>query len=1142
MVFAGLGGNNIFGQSKFTPYDNLPGIIKSYKPAYSNNYVGWAKMLYQYPVNFNEITNSFEKYMNEHPGEKSAIIRYYKIWSNQVGVYATQDGVINLPDVDELNFKTRQMQLKAHSKLKAINESNSNWTFLGPKQTFALNKNDEVPAPGVKPWQVNVYSIDVAPSNENIIYAGTETGFVNKSIDKGETWHLLALDYPFGKGGIRATAIDPTNPDIVYVSAGNQIHKTVDGGTTWTPLLPSNNIFYPVRMKIDLTNPSKIITSSSDGVHVSFDAGDTWQKKWTKEAWDIDFKPGNSDSVFVLSVNSSGYYDFLVSTDGGVSFSVDASFPSDRKEKSGGLIAVTPANENVIFVTLLSIDEVGNAPYVYKGVFDGSAYSWQLLKKGEDQSTGGLGGFTNGQGYFDLILAVSPVDENIVFWGTCSIYKSTDGGSNYTKIGGYGGDFKMIHPDIQDIKMMPNGDTWVSTDGGVNYTSDNFISQDNHKPLVNGLVGSDMWGFGQGWNEDIVVGGRYHNGNVGIADFYGDKALSLGGAESSTGWVIQGRSRHAAFTDIGNIVLPKTAESVPEGNFSFNKFPNMENHGGRRSNLLFHPNYHNTVYVSEENGFWRSMDGGVEFELLNTFGGEVMYMQISFKNPDVIYVDVAGSGLHKSEDGGLTWIHKPSLTDGTSGSSSWNGYLFFDISPYDESVVYACYTNSYRTSNVGRIYRSSDGGDTWTEWTAGLSEYTKNLIVQPTTDGVDLVYLINSTGIGKTASVYYRRSDENSWTKFDDGFPKNMRVNLGLPFFRDSKLRIAGRAGVWESPLQEEVFTPLVNPWCPKKEYDCSLDTVCFDDHSMLNHEGAAWHWEFSPAPLYINNSDIRNPKVVFGEVGACDVTMSVTIDGQTYSHTISEMVLFSSCPSIYDCNNPAEIPKAGWSVLDYDYQKSDDRSASKAIDGDVGTFWQTLWNTSYTYPHFIEIDMGETYMAHKFIYLPRQDGKITGNIGDYKLYMSLDKDDWGEPVKIGTFSESSSPKTVVLDSPVEARYFRFLAESEVNDAKVWCAVAELSVVGCVGTQTDINDTRSEVVKAWPVPTDGIVNLALFKSEGQELEYTMFNVSGQVVDRGFVNGFSDNFTIDLSEYLTGLYFIILQDKQGVKYRVKVVKK
>ncbi|MBK6498806.1 MAG: hypothetical protein IPG00_11860 [Saprospiraceae bacterium] len=72
--------------------------------------------------------------------------------------------------------------------------------------------------------------------------------------------------------------------------------------------------------------------------------------------------------------------------------------------------------------------------------------------------------------------------------------------------------------------------------------------------------------------KDIVVGGRYHNGNTAIADFYNGKALSMGGAESLTGWVLHAKSGHVAFDDLGGgMDLPSTAEGPIEGNFIFSK-------------------------------------------------------------------------------------------------------------------------------------------------------------------------------------------------------------------------------------------------------------------------------------------------------------------------------------------------------------------------------------------------------------------------------------------------------------------------------------------------------------------------------------------------------------------------------------------
>lgn len=64
----------------------------------------------------------------------------------------------------------------------------------------------------------------------------------------------------------------------------------------------------------------------------------------------------------------------------------------------------------------------------------------------------------------------------------------------------------------------------------------------------------------------------------------------MGGGESPTGWVLNEKDRHVAFNDLGDgWILPKAATDIPEGRFTFTKFPNMEEYGGRRSNLVHHP-------------------------------------------------------------------------------------------------------------------------------------------------------------------------------------------------------------------------------------------------------------------------------------------------------------------------------------------------------------------------------------------------------------------------------------------------------------------------------------------------------------------------------------------------------------------------
>ena len=1117
------------GQQLFTPYDNFPGLIISHKPAFDADFPEWGKMLYAYPVNFNDINTAYEKYMRSHEGEKNALIRYFKQWREAVGPYAQPDGSIVVPDLQE--FYSGLSEAQKNAVQRAIQRDEANWTFVGPVETYWLNESGSSTDPLSCPWQVNVYAFDVAATDYDVLYVGTETGYMNKTTDGGFNWQFLASEYPFG-GGVTAVAIHPDDANTVFVSAGNNIHLTTDGGLSWVPLLQSGDQFYANRLKIDDEDPQLILASSADGVYVTINGGNTWTQKWSSPVWDVDIKPDNHNIQYALT-RSGNYFALAVSTNGGQSFSLEPSFPSSIVESSGGLLAVTPASPDQLWVIMLSAD---NTPYLYRGEYNSGNWYWDLISTGQTSTFQ----MNNGQGYFDLVLDVSPINANYIMVGTTTLFKSLNGGLSFTAVGGYSGNFS-IHPDIQDIKMLPNGNTWVSTDGGMNLTTDNFGTQANYHVRVNGLIGSDFWGFDQGWNEDIMVGGRYHNGNTAIADFYNPKALRMGGAESPTGWVIQGRSRHVAFNDLGNgWILPNTAEGEPEGRFIFSKYPNMDEYGGRRSNLVTHPNYYGIFFLGEENSFWKSTDMGVNYELLYTFPGRVRYLQISYKNPDVFYADIVNYGLYKSEDGGLTWEQKPALCNSPNGTSYWKGKLFFAISPYDENVIYACLSNGTWTADVGKVFKSVDGGDSWEDWTGSLSEYTKNLVVQPSPEGTDIVYMFSTSREGAVAGVYCRTEGMDDWETFSTNYPAGMDVNMALPFYRDGKLRVAGNSGVWESPLKEPEFTPIINPWVERAHFNCMLDTLYFDDHSIMNHTGTSWNWEITPEPVFIEDPNMRNPKVVLGNPGSYSVTLTVTKNGQDYSKTIENMITTTTCPSIEDCSNPAELPKDIWELLYVDSEEVVYPGlAVMSFDDDPETIWHTRWSTGTDpYPHEIQIDMGETYRIYGFTYLTRQTG-VNGRIKDYELYISEDPANWGAAVSTGQWVNTSAPQSIDFPEGVIGRYFRVLALSEINGGP-WASAAEFSMVGCTDLTYDVPEVSvSEEIRAFPVPSNGKVNISL--PEGNNFRIQITDMNGNTIRTGIINENTGDHIIDLSACNSGLYIISLVNPEGIRYHVRVVK-
>jgi photosystem II stability/assembly factor-like uncharacterized protein len=1118
-------------------------------------------MMYSSSINFYEISDAFEAYMAENPDEESAIIRYYKDWRRAVSDFVNDDGSITLPDMEMYYRNLRESQegtggpgyrgtwgqgeeetrrqgdkekgRRGEEETRRPGEMvDANWSFLGPKETFWLNEQGSPSDPLSCPWQVNVYSLDVAASDNNILYCGTETGFVNKTTDKGLHWDLTAPGYFFG-GAVTAVAVHPTDAAKAYVSAGNQVHQTTDGGNTWMPLLSMGGQFSADRLRIDPNNPQKLVTAATTGVFVSTDGGANWIQRWTPAAYDIEFKPNSLGTVFALT-KTGGNFSVIQSVDGGQTFQAISSFPSTYAEVSGGLLAVTADNPNLLFAILLSSN---NTPYLLKGTLSGGTWAWTLIATGQTPSFA----MNNGQGYFDLVLDVSPVNQNIILVGTTTLYKSVNCGITFTAVGGYAGNFS-IHPDIQDIKMLSSGETWVSTDGGMNLTTDNFTVQANYHVRVNGLTGSDMWGFDQGWNEDILAGGRYHNGNTAMADFYQPKALRMGGAESPTGWVLQGKSRHVAFNDLGNgWILPEEAEGQPEGRFIFSKYPNMEEYGGRRGNLVFHPNYYGTIFLGEGTGFWKSTDCGMTYELLHGFLNKIRYLQISYSNPDVLYADVVGQGLYKTTDGGVTWVLKPALTSPPNGNSGWKGKLFFAISPYDENRIYACLQNGTWSADLGRIFRSADGGDTWEDWTGTLSEYMKCIVIQPTLEGQDMVYLFTNATNGQQAKVYYRKEGMSGWTDYSTDYPAGMHVNMAFPFFRDSKLRVGGNASVWESPMAEPAFTPIINPWIEKSFYNCMTDTLYFDDHSIINHDGVSWHWEITPAPAYMSGTEVRNPKVVLGSPGAYSVQMEVTKNSQTYSVTIPDMVTTTTCPSLEDCGNPAELPKNEWSLLYVDSEEVNYPGlAVMSFDGDPETIWHTRWSTgSDPYPHEIQVDLGSLYRIYVFTYLTRQDGE-NGRIREYELYISEDNQEWGDPVSAGEFLNTAAPQPVEFPEGVVGQYWRLVALSEVNGHE-WASAAEFSMVGCTDVAYGTGEERTkQELFAFPVPTNGMVTVSV--PEGRNIRYTIFSASGQAIRNGTIEPSNKTITIDLKREKPGFYLVRFVDEGGVVYTARIIKR
>ncbi len=118
---------------------------------------------------------------------------------------------------------------------------------------------------------------------------------------------------------------------------------------------------------------------------------------------------------------------------------------------------------------------------------------------------------------------------------------------------------------------------------------------------------------------------------------------------------------------------------------------------------------------------------------------------------------------------------------------------------------------------------------------------------------------------------------------------------------------------------------------------------------------------------------------------------------------------------------NGDPLPRAQWKVsADSQEQSNGAGLATNAIDGDPSTFWHTQWLGAVPAPpHSFVVDLGGPKRLTGLRYLPRPGGG-NGTIARFRVYVSADGINWGNPVAEGDFRQvnasNSAEKTVPLN------------------------------------------------------------------------------------------------------------------------------
>ena len=178
---------------------------------------------------------------------------------------------------------------------------------------------------------------------------------------------------------------------------------------------------------------------------------------------------------------------------------------------------MTPAAPDWVY----AVSESGGLDGIYKSVDKGMTFTKML--SGDTLNllhwnANGIG--DGGQGFYDLGIAASPIDSNVLLVGGINTWRSQDGGADWSIVNVFaGGQVQIVHADKHSLHFRPNGDLWECNDGGI------YVSYDHGDTWIdktNGIAISQMYRLGvSATDPDEVVTGLQDNGSK---------------LHSSTGW------------------------------------------------------------------------------------------------------------------------------------------------------------------------------------------------------------------------------------------------------------------------------------------------------------------------------------------------------------------------------------------------------------------------------------------------------------------------------------------------------------------------------------------------------------------------------------------------------------------------------
>lgn len=855
----------------------------------------WAQWMYA-NANPIQVQEAFEAYYQTHPFVKNQHTQYYKRWQRQL---ARQPYWQGMTAVEKRHYQQQQTQyIQQYQQLQQQRSPNSIWQGIGP---FDFDK--KAASTSYSCGAAHVYTVEKAASNSNILYAGTATAGIWKSLDNGKNWSLTTSDLMITT--VRALEIAHNNPQVVYASSDldGKVYKTTDGGNTWniTGDTTFNNLHHNVSdIVMHPTFSNIVFLASGQGLYRSNNSGTTWTQIMTGNIQEIESHPYLNNILYVIK-QVGDKTEFHKSTDHGLTFVQKTNGwpnPVVFEEQRRTEIAVSPADSHRIYALATGAVGLTSGLYGMYVSYD-AGESWSSICCGahlpnylsssnpnimhwSDDGTG-----NGGQYYYDVALAASPTHADSVLAAGVNLWFSTDGANTFSCPAQWNHSNKdnYVHADIHDIRFYDD-EIWIACDGGIFYSNDNGLTFERR---MEGIQGTDFWGFGAGFQDgEVMLGGTFHNGTL-LKDnkVYENDWLSTDGGDNYRGFVHPIHNR-IAYSDFGQKQLSGN-RLVPNTNTTFTRLPHAGVTVGVSGNLAFHPQIYNTIYSTDFYNLWKTENQGITWQQIYTFGsGLITSLEIAWSNPDVMYLNyhpsnaTADRKIYRSNDGGLSWND---ITPDTTlvPNDRWVGYDI-TISATDENTIWATRISKYEGSPIldgYQVYQSTDGGQTWQN------------ITTPDLDGVYSTNIEHQKGsngglyLGTRNAIYYKDNSLSNWVLFNNGLPARTHSVQLVPYYKGEKLRNGTSRSVYECDFYGP-SSPVAQISVDKQSTGCSRDTFYFSSHSVASHN-ATYNWQFSGGTP--TSSTLENPKVLFANAGNYSVTLTINDNNGSHSQILNNFI-----------------------------------------------------------------------------------------------------------------------------------------------------------------------------------------------------------------------------------------------------------